>query len=112
MSLLFTSGGQSIAASASVLPMNHGIPVNPMVAEIKKVKWAGGRWLGNDVLRKISCEIPKYFKVLTQQKDTLQRVRVCSQLSYVCTQDYPRIECLKSQGIQETKEKVSSQHLI
>ena len=92
--------------------MNHGIPVNPMVAEIKKVKWAGGRWLGNDVLRKISCEIPKYFKVLTQQKHTLQRVRVCSQLSYVCTQDYPRIECLKSQGIQETKEKVSSQHLI
>ena len=52
-------GWPKYCSSASVLPMNHGIPVNPMVAEIKKVKWVGGRWLGNDVLRKISFEIPK-----------------------------------------------------
>ena len=114
-SQLFTSGGQSIAASASVLPVNHGIPVNLMVAEIiKKKKWnvlGEGDW-GMMFWRKISCEIPKLFKVLTQQKDTLQRVRVCCQMSYVCTQDYPRMECLKSQRIQEIKEKLSSHHLI
>ena len=79
-----------------------------------KKKWnvlGEGDW-GMMFWRKISCEIPKLFKVLTQQKDTLQRVRVCCQMSYVCTQDYPRMECLKSQRIQEIKEKLSSHHLI
>lgn len=68
----------------------------PMIAE-ECTRMGGG--VGETMFWKISRGVPEWFKVLAQQRNIFQRVRVCSQVSYVYTQDNPEIACLKRQGM-------------